>query len=176
MEEKEKKQDSKDKIKEQVEKEISCIAEEGIQMSNLDMLGKLVDIHKDLSNEDYWKIKEEVYNMRYDDYNDYGRRGVPGTSRGRYRGDYGRRGVKGTGRGRYRGEDSMDEMMENYENYNDASYEMDRGNYGAENEMVKSVEGIMKNICEIVEELAETGNPDVMRVIKKHAQKISEMV
>lgn len=113
--------------------------------------------------------------MRYNDYNDYGRRGVPGTGR-RYRGEYGRRGVKGTGRGRYNGEDAMDEMMEHYGNYSDASYEAERGNYGAENEMVKSVEGIMQNICEIVEELAETGNPEVMKVIKKHSQKISEMV
>lgn len=173
--------ENKNKLNEiikQVEKEIGCIAEEGIQMSNLDMLGKLVDIHKDLSNEDYWKIKEEVYKMRYNDYNDYddyGRRGVPGTGRRRYRGDYGRRGVKGTGRGRYRGEDAMDEMQEHYMNYSDANQEMNRGNYGAENEMLKSVDGIMKNIYEIIEELSEAESPEVIHIIKKYAKKINEM-
>ena len=41
--------------------------------------------------------------------------------------------------------------------------------------MVKSVEGIMKNIYEIVEELSETNSPDVEQIIKKYARKISEM-
>lgn len=175
MDEPKKTENEKDIMK-QVEKEIECIAEEGIQMSNLDMLGKLVDIHKDLSNEDYWKMKEEVYNMRYDDYDrEYGRRGVPGTGRGRYRGDYGRRGVKGTGRGRYRGDDKMDELRDHYDMYNEAYDEMDRGNYGAEGEMVKCVEGIMKNVYEIIEELSEADSPEVMRVIKRYTKKISEM-
>lgn len=48
-------------ILKQVEKEIDCIVEEGIQMTNLDSFGKLIDIHKDLKNEEYWEIKEEVY-------------------------------------------------------------------------------------------------------------------
>lgn len=165
-----------DKVKNQVEKLIDCITQEDeLQINDVDLLGKLIDIHKDLANENYWKKKEEVYDMRYNDYEEYGRRGVPGTGRGRYRGDYGRRGVKGTGRGRYRGEDAMDEMMEHYENYNEASEEMDRGNYGAEGGMIKSVEGIMKNIYEIVEELSEADSPEVMRVIKRYSKKINEM-
>lgn len=156
-----------DKVKEEVEKLIDCITKEELKSSDVDLLGKLIDIHKDLSNEKYWKIKEEVYNMRYNDYdNEYGRRG-------RYRGDYGRRGVRGTGR--YRGEDNMEEMMEHYDNYMGASEDYNRGNYGAENEMLKSVEGIMRNICEIVEEIAQVDDPEVMKIIKKHARKISEM-
>lgn len=110
---------------------------------------------------------------RYGD--EYGARGVPGTGRGRYRGDYGRRGVPGSGRGRYRGEDAMDEMQEHYENYNEAHEEMYNGNYGAEGEMIKSVEGIMKNVYEIIEELAETDNQEVMHIIQKYAKKIEEM-
>lgn len=50
-----------EKIKEEIAENIKGIMEQGVDMSNLDMLGKLVDIHKDLSNEDYWKIKKEVY-------------------------------------------------------------------------------------------------------------------
>lgn len=98
---------------------------------------------------------------------EYGRRGVPGTGR-RYRGDYGRR-------GRYRGDYAIDEMQEHYNNYSEANEEVDSGNYGAEGEMVKSVEGIMKNVYEIVQELAETDNPEVMQIIKRYAHKIDEM-
>ena len=35
---------------------------EGLKRDNVDYLYKLVDIHKDLKNEDYWKVKEEKYN------------------------------------------------------------------------------------------------------------------
>lgn len=159
-------------VKCETERIINKIVDNGLEIENVDLLGKLIDIHKDLSNEEYWKKKEEVYEMRYDDYNDYGRRGMPGTGRGRY----GRRGVPGTGRGRYRGETPMDEMHEHYDNYNEAYEEMDRGNYGAEGEMVKSVEGIMKNVYEIVEELSDANTPEVTTIIKRYAKKISEMV
>lgn len=165
-------------LKEKVEDKIQeILVKNGITSENVDYLGKLMDIHKDLQEEECLKKKEEL-EMRYSEYDEanYGRRGVPGTGRGRYReGAYGRRGVPGTGRGRYRGNYAMDEMMENYENYSEASEESMRGNYGAEGEMVKSVEGIMKNIYEIVEELSETEVPEVEHIIKKYAKKISEM-
>lgn len=165
-------------LKEKVEDKIQeILVKNGITSENVDYLVKLMDIHKDLQEEECLKKKEEL-EMRYSEYDEanYGRRGVPGTGRGRYReGAYGRRGVPGTGRGRYRGNYAMDEMMENYENYSEASEESMRGNYGAEGEMVKSVEGIMKNIYEIVEELSETEVPEVEHIIKKYAKKISEM-
>lgn len=167
-----------EKLNEQVENKINEILEQGITLDNIAMLGKLVDIHKDIANEDYWlKKKEECkmnYRMRSYDEGDYGRRGVPGTGR-RYRGDYGRRGVPGTGRGRYRGEYVIDEMQEHYNNYNDASSDVYNGDYGAEDEMIKSVEGIMKNVYEIVGELSEADNPEVMHIIKKYTKKIEEM-
>lgn len=142
----------------------------GITLENIDYISKLVDIEKD--------IKKEDLEMRYSEYDEasYGRRGVPGSGRGRYReGSYGRRGVPGSGRGRYRGYYPMEEMMEHYGNYSEANEESMRGNYGAEGEMVKSVEGIMKNIYEIVEELLETEVPEVEHIIKRYAKKISEM-
>lgn len=49
-------------IKKLVETELKGALEEGIQQDNIDDIGKLVDIHKDIENEEYWKIKEEVYN------------------------------------------------------------------------------------------------------------------
>ncbi len=48
-------------VKEKVKEKINEVVEQGIEMNNIDVLGKLVDIHKDISNEEYWKIKEEVY-------------------------------------------------------------------------------------------------------------------
>lgn len=49
-----------EKVKEEVEKIINSITEEGIQTSNIDYLYKLIDIHKDLANEEYWQKKKEV--------------------------------------------------------------------------------------------------------------------
>ena len=155
---------------EKVEEQLKKIVEQGVTPNNVDYAYKLVDIHKDIANEKYWKVKEENY-MRYREYGEgygegYGRR---------YRGEYGRRGVKGTGRGRYRGDDAMMEMQEHYEAYNEAFEEAMGGDYGAEGGMVKSAEGIMKSVFKIVEELAEADSPQVMQVIKKYSKKITEM-
>lgn len=49
-------------LKELVETELKEILNIGIQEDNIDNLGKLVDIHKDIANEEYWNKKEEVYN------------------------------------------------------------------------------------------------------------------
>ena len=100
-----------EKLIEQINEKLSTIVEEGINVNNLEALGKLIDIHKDLANEEYWKVKKEVLNMRYrgyDDYDesDYGRR--TRDSRGRY---------MERSRGNYRGEDMIEEMREHYGNY-----------------------------------------------------------
>lgn len=168
----------KNKINDEVEKQIKEIVNEGIQAENVNMLYKLVDIHKDLANEDYWCEKKEVMKMRYrtgdyrDEYSDgsYGRRGVPGTGRGRYRGDsYGRRGVPGTGRGRYRGEDMLEEMQEHYGNYmeNGGSYggpETDK----AFDYMLEAAEDFMNHLME------ESDSPEQMEKIKRLAKRIAE--
>ena len=63
--EEEKKQDNSlnGNVIEKVENKINEIIDvEGIKKDNVDYLGKLVDIHKDLKNEKYWKKKEEYYN------------------------------------------------------------------------------------------------------------------
>lgn len=53
-----------EKAKEVVETKIEKLLETGIQAGNADYLYKLVDIHKDIENEEYWKIKKEV--LSYD--------------------------------------------------------------------------------------------------------------
>lgn len=63
--EEEKKQDNSlnEDVIEKVENKINEIIDvEGVKKDNVDYLGKLVDIHKDLKNEKYWKKKEEYYN------------------------------------------------------------------------------------------------------------------
>lgn len=48
---------------EKVEKKITeLLGKEGVRKDNIDYLYKLVDIHKDLKNENYWKVKEENLN------------------------------------------------------------------------------------------------------------------
>lgn len=124
-----------EKIKCQLEEEIECIADERINRDNVEYLGQLIDIHKDLANEDYWLEKEDF--MRYGNYgrdsyqgydDSYGNYGTYGggrrrDSRGRYmeggRGSYGRR---------YRGHDIIDDMSENYGKYME---NRENGRYGS---------------------------------------------
>ena len=49
-----------EKITEQATEQIKEILEQGIQADNVEMLGELVDIEKDLGKMDYMKIKKEV--------------------------------------------------------------------------------------------------------------------
>lgn len=176
----EKQEKLKEKLTEETDKQLEQLLEQGINADNITYLGKIIDIIKDKENIIYWKEKIEMYGNRYsrDFSGEYGR--------GSYNeGSYGRRGVKGTGRysryrggrgsGRYRGEEAIDEMYMNYGEYNEANQSYNEGNYGAEGGMKESAEGIMENIFEIVEELKDTGSPEVMQVIKKYSKKISEM-
>lgn len=173
----EEKKNMQESVKEETEKIINSILEEGIKNDNLDMLGKIVDIHKDISNECYWKAKEENL-MRYSygaDYNDssYGRRGVPGTGRGRYRAEdsYGRRGVPGSGRRRYRGEDMIDEMAYHYGNYSDGK-EM----YGADQDTMQSYKMMLKAFKEYFEFLKDNAsNPEEQQLLERTAHEMGQM-
>lgn len=159
----EEKKEVMNKICEQVEGLIGKISEEGIQADNVELLGDLVDIHKDIANEKYWDVKKEGikmrYNRGYDEYNEgsYGRRGRD--SRGRY-----------TGRGMmYEGEEMIEEMREHYGNY------MESGRYNgpekdkAFNYMLQSAEEFFMHLMD------EAENPEQIQKIKKTARKISEM-
>ena len=52
------------KILEDVENQMLLIKNEGVKPDNVEYLYKLVDIHKDLKNEDYWKVKEDYYEIQ----------------------------------------------------------------------------------------------------------------
>jgi hypothetical protein len=167
-----------DKIKEMVDQKIQEFTTAEINANNLHSLYELVDIKKDYENIDYWKIKKEVLKMRYyDGYDegDYGRR--MRDSRGRYmEGNYSRRGVPGTGRGRYRGEEMLDDMRDSYDDYNESRDAYNRGNYGAENEKMKSLEYMLKSVKQFMRMLSEDAeSQEEMKMIQKTAREIGEM-
>ncbi len=161
-----------DKVTNKVEEKINKIIDTGIQSENVDYLYKLIDIHKDLANEDYWKCKKEVLKMRYrDDYGmeygtgSYGRRGVPGTGRGRY-----------MARGNYRGGDMIEDMRDMYDEYSENKEEYGRGNYRAKDDTMKSLDYMLKSVVQFMQMLEEDADSEEeMQLIKKYARKISEM-
>ena len=171
-------QNTMQSLKELVETELKDILNIGIQEDNIDNLGKLVDIHKDIENEEYWSKKKEVYDMRYYDENRYGddRYGD------NYRMDrsYGRRGrpmnAPRDSRGRYRGpEEKMHEMMEHYGDYTVASDAANRGNYGAEEDSMKSLDSMLRCVVIFMDMLEENADSqEEAQMIKKYRKKISE--
>ena len=84
------KKEIRENINKQVEEKINSILKDGVKQANVDYLYKLVDIHKDIANEEYWEENKEDTDMRYKGYNrdeyrdsgNYGRRSRD--SRGRY--------------------------------------------------------------------------------------------
>lgn len=151
----------KDDLCKQLEEQITMIKDQGINPENLEMLGYLVDIKKDIANMDYWKKKEGAMDMRYrtGGYGNYDRGNYMARgrdSRGRY-----------NGRG-YRGEEMLEEMMDNYGTY------MEGGSYNGETDkafdyMLQSAEDFMHHLME------ESENPEQMEKIKRMAKRISEM-
>lgn len=167
MEEDKKELDLIPKAKEEVEKLIKQITESGLQVANVELLYKLIDIHKDIENEEYWKKKEE--NMMYRDYDNYSG-GRSRDSRGRYMDSYGRRGVPGTGRGRYRGYDMIEEMGEHYGDYSEG-----RDNYGNDRETEKSFDKMLQSLEDFTYLIMqEADSQDKIEKVRKTARKISE--
>ena len=166
-ENKEVKQDVISKAKEEVEKLIKTATENGLQASNVQLLYQLIDIHKDIENEKYWKEKEE--NMMYRDYDNYSG-GRSRDSLGRYTESYGRRGVPGTGRGRYRGYDMIEEMGEHYGNYSEG-----RDTYGNDRETEKSFDKMLQSLEDFTYLIMqEADSQDKIEKVRRTARKISE--
>ena len=181
MEEEKKQEKSMDeKLCEKVDEKIKIILEQGIQAGNIDMLSKMVDIKKDVAKMKK-EEKEMRYMMgsyndgrggNYGEYDNYsgGRRR---DSRGRYmegESSYGRRGVKGTGRGRYRGEEMMDEMAYHYGNYSEDS------SYGAEGEAMEALSNLMESAYEYFKELKENANSqEEIKMMEHYFKKMGQM-
>lgn len=98
--------------------------------------------------------------MRYGNYNARG---------GNYSGEYGRR-------GRYRGYGLLDDMNDSYSNYNESKESYRRGNYGAGKEGMKSLDYMLKSVCQFMKMLKEEAeSPDEAELIDEYARKIGEM-
>ena len=178
MEEENKNEETKEnvliKTKSEVERIIKQITENGLQTANVELLYKLIDIHKDIENEKYWKEKEEESMYRGRDYfmDDSYNGGRSRDSHGRYMdGSYGRRGVPGTGRGRYRGYDMIEEMGEHYGDYSEG-----RDNYGNDRETEKSFDKMLQSLEDFTYLIMqEADSQDKIEKVRKTARKISEM-
>ncbi len=185
MEEEKRETNILDKLKEETDKSMKRVLEQGVQTNNVDFLYKMIDIKKDIA-----EIEKEEEDMMYGNYGrgsyraggsggssgrssggsygeygeggSYGRRGVPGSGRGRYRG--------GRGSGRYRGEEMMDEMMYHYGNYSEGS------SYGAEGEAMESLSNLMESAYEYFKELKENANsPDEIKMMEHYFKKMGQM-
>lgn len=161
-----------DELKTAIEKSMQSFISTGIQKENLDTLYKLVDIHKDLCNEEYWKDKRRFMKMRYGNYNDYD--------------DYGRQGMKGTGpysryRGSYNGYDDyghemLEDMKDNYGEYRESSDSYNRGNYRAEQNKMQSLEYMLKSAERFFKMLNdEAQSPEEKQLIQKSIRKLGDM-
>lgn len=186
MEEEKSMEKTMDSVKKESEKIIENIVQDGINNDNIEFLYKLVDIHKDISNEEYWKNKEEVIDMRYRNYGReqygeydmmyrYDRRGY-GANYGRKRRDSRGRFMERGRDTKYRGEDMMNDMYRNYQDYADGKEEYDRGNYGAKEDTMKSLDYMLESVVCFFDMLKEDANSqEEMDLIKKYARQISEM-
>jgi hypothetical protein len=153
------------KLQECSETEIKAILEDGISISNVEYLYKLVDIHKDIANEKYWKTKEDK--MRYSNYGKY--------EDNRY-GNYGRRYMARGYDAKYRGEEHLDYMYGNYETYTESRNAYGRGNYGAKEDTMKSLEYMLQSMVEFVSMLKEDANSqEEISLIKQYTKHLSEM-
>lgn len=160
------------KLKEETDKSMKRVLEQGVQTNNVDFLYKMIDIKKDIA-----EIEKEEQEMMYGNYGRYDDMSYSGgrsrDSRGRYMegGSYGRRGVKGTGRGRYRGEEMMDEMAYHYGNYNEG-----REQYGADQETMKSFQYMLKSFKDYYKHLKdEASSQQEVKMLEDVAREISEM-
>lgn len=157
------------KLIKETEESLKTMLNDGITDSNLDYIYKLVDIHKDLKEEESMNYRG-YGNYGYGNMGGYGEYGRGGYGEGSYgEGNYGRRGVPGSGRRRYRGDDMLNEMHEEYGAY------MEGGSYGGEDTMkalkymLKSAEDFFKHIQE------EAKSPEEIEMVKETARKISMM-
>lgn len=174
MEQESEKKETKvlDKLKEETDKSMKRVLEQGVQTNNVDFLYKMIDIKKDIA-----EIEKEEQEMMYGNYGRYDDMSYSGgrsrDSRGRYMegGSYGRRGVPGSGRGRYRGEEMMDEMMYHYGNYNEG-----REQYGADEETMKSFKYMLKSFKDYYKHLKqEASSQQEVQMLEDVAREISEM-
>jgi hypothetical protein len=168
-----------EKVCKQVEEKIEYIINQGIKPENIDNLYKLVDIHKDLANEEYWEVKKEDIHMRYKNYGNYneGSMGNYGRrmrdSRGRFmEGGYSARGYDS----KYRGKEVLGDMMDAYEEYSESSEQFGRGNYSAKHDSMENLGTMLDSVVDFIAMLKKDANSqEELDLIKRYSKTISDM-
>lgn len=162
-----------EQVNEQIDKKIEALSKEGIQKTNIDYLGKLLDAKKDMKEMEETNMMYRGYDNygrdaygTYDNYGNYGG-GRSRDSRGRFmeggRGNYGRR---------YRGDDMMEEMSEHYGDYMENK---ESGRYGSP-EMSKAFDYMLKSAKDFFKYLKEeASSQEEIEKIRRTAREISEM-
>lgn len=148
------KQDTMQALKEMVETELKDILNIGIQEDNIDNLSKLVDIHKDLENEEYWKHKE----MKYEHEESERKSGLVKVEKHKEL------------------KEKVHEIMEHCEHYSSAMDAMEQGDYEAAQISMRSLRYMLESACQFMNMLArEAKSPEEMQLIRKYARRIGEM-
>lgn len=159
------------KVKEKAEEVIENIMnKDELSYDDIKIWYQAVDIHKDMVEEE--KYEKEIEDMRYNmnGYSDYSE-GPYGRNRYSTGRNYGRRGVPGTGRGRYRGDEMIDDMYQTYQEYAEG-----KERYGADQNSVKALQYMLKldkKFIEMLEEEAQT--PEEEELIRQHKMEMAQM-
>ena len=70
----------------------------------------------------------------------------------------------------------IDDMHRSYRMYSDGREQYNRGNYGAKQDTMQSLEYMLESVVDFVEMLKdEAGSQEEMELIKHYTKKISEM-
>lgn len=161
----------KKKLREQSSKLMQEIADQEINTNNVQFLGELVDIQKDIC-----EIEKEMEYMNYvrgnygnyGNYGEYGRRGYGEYSDGGNYGrdSYGRRGYDS----KYRGHDKINEMDNEYGRY------MESREYGAGEDTKRSLHYMLKSMEDFAKMLREEAqSQEEVQMIRETAQRIAQM-
>lgn len=172
-----------DKIIGMVKKELGEIENKGISANNLELVNKLSEIYKNLAKGKHYEENEEG-GQGMSDYGRYRDGGYGATNyRDGYRDgygiyeDYGRRGVPGSGRGRYRNSRMQEHIERMREGADEYEYGKERYMHGGDDSrVVEGLEKLMYAVCMLVEstmDFAET--PAEKEIVRKHIQKISRI-
>lgn len=79
-------------------------------------------------------------------------------------------------RGRYMGDDVMEEMYNRYHDYTEGRDSYSRGNYGAKDDTIESLECMLEAIVDFVEVLKQEANSqEEIEIVQKYLRKISEI-
>lgn len=159
--------DSIERLCRLLEEKIGEHAERGLTTSNIDLIGKLVDIYKDIKNTEYWDIKAEYYLEQLEGggyYGNYpenrdGEDGYSGArrkrdSRGRYSREGGEGGYSYDGGRNSRGGNYSRNDGDMHERYMDAKHSYrNGGGSDCKQRLVTTLDNYMDNFSRRMEEM-----------------------